>query len=276
MITIIFGAPGAGKTSLLTYFLKHVYLAHGRVLLKNTKTTIEYLNQTRTTPLTVPDKPPIFANFNSRFLVGYKKYFEPYFINPYYFGLPNDKMATQFVPPRSNIFISEAQTYYDSRKSANFPPHVARAYEKHRHYHLSFWLDVQRPEAIDLSIRRLDCRYIEVLGTENDMDRFGRIIKTVFRCREFENWTAVEQYINTGAGDYTETTYINEGNIFKNFNSYEYFNEFLPRDGQDFKLLTFNPHAAVRSDEKFYREAEPEEYRGKIAQTKKINKGQQI
>ena len=34
MITIIFGAPGSGKSSLNTYFLKELYRAQGKQLLE--------------------------------------------------------------------------------------------------------------------------------------------------------------------------------------------------------------------------------------------------
>ena len=40
MITIIFGAPGTGKTSLNTHFLQTEYKTHGRALLAQTQKRI--------------------------------------------------------------------------------------------------------------------------------------------------------------------------------------------------------------------------------------------
>ena len=109
MITIIFGAPGSGKSSLNTYFLKELYRAQGKQLLEAACDRIERLNQDRAIPLSCPDKPPIYADYAVKFKIGYEKWAEPYFINGYYLGLANDRMATLPVPPGSKIFLSEAQ-----------------------------------------------------------------------------------------------------------------------------------------------------------------------
>ena len=133
MITIIFGAPGTGKTSLNTHFLQTEYKTHGRALLAQTQKRIAEVNRTRVKPLTLPDKPPIFANYKASFKTGYEKTFEPYYINPFYLGLENGNMPTQYLPPQSRVFISESQRYYNSRKSSTLPDWVSRLYEMHRH-----------------------------------------------------------------------------------------------------------------------------------------------
>ena len=105
MITIIFGAPGTGKTSLSTHFLKQTYQTQGRALLSYTRGRIEAMNESRAVPRARPEKPPIFANYKVSFKTGYDKTFEPYFINPYYMGLPNEAMPTHYLPPGSKVFI---------------------------------------------------------------------------------------------------------------------------------------------------------------------------
>ena len=116
MITILSGAPGAGKSSLDTYFLKRAYFSQGRTLLDSCTNKIAELNKTRLNPLTPPDKPPIFSDYKVKFRVGYDEFFEPYYINGYYLGLANDRMATQFLPPYSKVFLGEAhelgQTFF--------------------------------------------------------------------------------------------------------------------------------------------------------------------
>lgn len=272
MITIIFGAPGSGKSSLNTYFLKELYRAQGKQLLEAACDRIERINQDRAIPLSCPDKPPIYADYAVKFKIGYEKWAEPYFINGYYLGLANDRMATLPVPPGSKIFLSEAQRYYDSRKSQTFPDHVSRAYEMHRHYGIDIWMDVQRVSLIDLNIRQICRRFIEVLRMEHKTDENGRILKTMFHCRTFGDWIAVDQYLTTGAKTYQEEVFVNEGNIFDCFNSFAYFDEFVPKEGADFRYLPFaGVNDQIREeDQKFYKFSEPEGYR--VAKTGKKEK----
>lgn len=275
MLHIIFGAPGAGKSSLEAYFLKQVYLTEGRLLLKQTLERIIVLNESREKNLTLPDKPPIFADFSIKLHVGYKKYFEPYYINGYYFGLSNEKMPTMYIPPFSKIFLGEAQRYYDSRQSATFPEFVSRAFEMHRHYGLDIYMDVQRVGLIDKNIRELCRHFIEVLSMQHEFDDMGRIVKTTFKCREFSNWPDVNEYLNSGSNNtYTETEYVNDGNIFECFNSYTYFENFLPPEGKDFQYLDYvSPNATKQYTgeiAEFYNRNEPKEYRsGKTSEKTK-------
>ena len=261
MITIIFGAPGSGKSSLSTYFLKTVYRREGKRRMEQSRELILRANAGRETPLTVPSAPPIFSNYRVRFKTGYEKWFEPYFVNGYYLGLPNDKMPTQFIPPASAVFLGEAQRFFNSRSNARIPDWVSRFFEMHRHYRVDVWMDVQRPILIDANIRELCKRFIEVREMAHDRDDAGRIVKTVFRCREFDRWGAVEQYLSAGAGGYRETEYVHDGNIFRSFDSYSYFDDFLPKAGNDFKMLPFR--GEQEGDEIFYKTDEPRGYRGK-------------
>lgn len=267
VITIIFGAPGTGKTSLNTYFLKNLYQTQGRALLTYTRGRIAAQNMKRAVPLAVPEKPPIFANYKVSFKTGYEKTFEPYYVNPYYMGLPNDLMPTQYLPPGSKVFISEAQRYYNSRKSATLPDFVSRLYEMHRHYGIDIWLDVQRANLIDLNIKEICKRFIEVREMRHEQDYAGRILRTAFRCREFDCWRAVEQYMETGAETYKKAVYRHEGNIFRSFDSYSYFEEFLPEEGKGFNYLPFLSRGEQKQtggDAVFYRTDEPAEYRGQV------------
>lgn len=265
MITIIFGAPGTGKTSLNTHFLQTEYKTHGRALLAQTQKRIAEVNRTRVRPLALPDKPPIFANYKASFKIGYEKTFEPYYINPFYLGLENGNMPTQYLPPQSRVFISEAQRYYNSRKSSTLPDWVSRLYEMHRHYGMEIFLDVQRANLIDLNIKEICKRFIEVREMRHEQDYAGRILRTRFSVREFDCWRAVEQYMETGAKTFRSVTHTHEGNIFRCFDSYSYFEEFLPDEGKDFKYLPFLTRAELKkagADAAFYKSDEPAEYRG--------------
>ena len=271
MITIIFGEPGAGKTSLMAHFLLDLYQREGSALLRECRQKVEALNEMRSTPFTLPSKPPIFSDFNVKFLVGYKKYFEPYYINGYYFGMQNDNMPTQLLPPKSKVFLTEGQRYFDSRKSATFPRFVSEAFEMHRHYGLDIYIDVQRPVLIDKNVRELCKRFIEVQGMEHQETQLtGQITATTFHCREFDSNAAVEAYLGGGEKIYRSTTYEHRGNILETFDSYGHFDDFLPKEGSDFHLLPFLGKGGKppKELEAFYKFTEPKEYRGGAAATK--------
>lgn len=274
MITIISGAPGAGKSSLLTFFLKMLYTLENQTLLKACQNRINQLNEKRVNKLDVPSKAPIFADFNVKFQVGYKEYYEPYYTNGYYIGLPNDRMTMQLFPPFAKIFLSEAQRYFDSRRSATFPDFASRAFEMHRHFGMDIYMDVQRVKLIDLNIRELCRHFIEVKSLENETDENGNVISSTWTCYEFNNWPDFEEYLNNGTANYVQITYRHEGNIFDCYNSYAYFEKFLPDDkpNANFNLLEFvskkDQELLPDSVKAFYKEGEPLEYRKKTDKEK--------
>lgn len=264
MITIITGKPGVGKTALNTYFCWLTYQNEREKLLKQARDKIEFLNESRETPLQAPTAPPIFTNYEVKFLVGYQKYYEPYYVNPYYLGLANEKLKTQFIPPFSRLFISEAQRYYNSRKSSTLPDWVSRWYEMHRHYGVEVYMDVQRGKLIDLNIRELCKKFIEVQAMELDTAGGSWIQKTRWKCREFSNMQDYDDYINGEGNNYTETKYEYDGDIFENYNSTSCFNEFVPAEGADFNYLPYHRADEQQDDEAaatFYSTLEPELYR---------------
>ena len=71
--------------------------------------------------------------------------------------------------------------------------------------------------------------------------------------------------METGAKTFRSVTHTHEGNIFRCFDSYSYFEEFLPDEGKDFKYLLFLTRAELKkagADAAFYKSDEPAEYRG--------------
>lgn len=267
MITIIFGRPGRGKTSLLTHFLIQTYRENGRKLLKFAAQCVTAANRTRTTPLTVPDAPPIFANYQVKIKTGYQKYYEPYYLNGFYFGLQNEKMPTQRILPGGKIFFTEAQRYYNSRKSQTFPEHVINAFAEHRQYYLDIFLDSQRFMNIDKSIRDLADRFLEVQGMKNVYDKNGWLVRSEFDCREFASPGDVELYLDGKEKTWQEVHFTHEGNLFQNFDSYGCFDDYLPPDGQDFDCMPYLTMSQVKelsaAHAVFYNNKEPKEYRGK-------------
>lgn len=272
MITIIFGKPGVGKTSLNAAFLKQEFLQEGKTLKQRCCNRIAALNIGRKKALTYPYEAPIFSDFEVQVKYGYKKQYKPYYINGFYFGLKNERLKTLNLPPYAKIHLCEAQKYFDSRKSKTFPSFVSRAFEMHRHYGLDITMDVQRLGLIDLNVREIAGRFIEVVNCVHEEDACGNIAKSTWICREFNSYQTVRDYLEAGGKDYYETTYINEGNIFDAFNSYGCFDEFVPDDGENFTYLKHlhgkNVKNLPEEIQRYYVSCEPKEYRGEIKEEK--------
>lgn len=264
MITFIIGAAGAGKTALAAYFLKTKYLEEGKEILRKSCALIDRANVQFGRQLSKPDRVPFYTNFRVRLHVGYKRYYEPYFMNGYYFGIANDVMETQFIAPGSVMVLDEAQRIFDSRKSGTFADWASYAFEIHRQARLDIYLIAQRGMLFDRNIKELGVRVIEVVGMENEEDLGGNVEKSTWHCREFENWQAAEQSLNTGEKTYKETTYVNDGNIFESFDSYAKLGEFLPPEGKDFDYLPQEkPERLTAREKEFYKTGEPKEYRSR-------------
>lgn len=260
MIHIIFGGPGKGKSSLQVCMAQTLRRDHGRSIMRNCQEMIDAA-RARGYELSYPDQIPIFSDFPMRFKTGYDKYYETYYVNGYYLGLPNESQDVMYVPPGSVIFLSEAQRYYDSRKSKTFPEWVSRFYEMHRHYGLDIYMDIQRPILVDANIRELCEEFIEIVELKHTYNFAGRIDGSVWYCRRWTEWKRVEQYQNTGEKNFEELEVKNSGNIFDSFNSFTYFDNFLP--AEDFSFLTFSPTEEERKHyAAYYDPAVPKTFRG--------------
>ena len=264
MITIIFGKPGAGKTSLMAHLMIDLYNQHRRELQKTCEDIIIEANRERIHQLPLPEKPPIFSNFAVEFLAGYKKKFSPYFFNPYYFGIENDEFPVQHILPGGVYFIDEGQRYFNSRKSGSFPDHVSRAFETHRHFKINIYIGVQRPKLIDLNIRELTPRFWEIVDTKHETNNYGGIIKTTWHIREYNSDAEVTEHLEKGQGGHEIPPIVHIGNIFEAFNSFEQKKLFFPKDDKEagFTLLPFRPDTELPEDIKeIYNTGEPKWYR---------------
>ncbi len=121
------------------------------------------------------------------------------------FGLPDIEHPTKFIPPYSSIFLMEAQSFLDSRKSRFFRQSVSRAYEIHRHYDLTIWLDCQRETLIDLNVRGISEKIIEMQKLDLKRDSLGRVVKCIWHMRIFNSAEEYDDYLASGK---TKKNYI--------------------------------------------------------------------
>ncbi len=238
MITVVCGLPGSGKSSLMASFIKSIYFSEGKHLLQSARSMINRYNEDRKNKLTLPEKPPIYSDFEVKFLVGYKKHYSTYFLNGFYFGLSNEDLKVLSVPPFSKVFLSEVQRYYDSRKSKSLPDFVSRLFEMHRHNFYDIYLDLQRIGLLDLNIRDLAAKIIEVCDMKHELDNMGNIISTTWNCHVFEKWEEFDVYLNgNGKKKPKIQKFYHYGNIFNSYDSYNYQSEFIPNEESDYLYL---------------------------------------
>lgn len=266
MIYIICGKPRVGKTALNTHFALQSVKRDGNLRLKRCIAEINAWNAMRgSNKLTIPQAPPIYTNYEANFKIGYKKSISPMWVNPFYVGLPNDNIPIQFILPYGELHITEGQRYWDSRESASLPDHVSRWFETHGHFFLDIYIDVQRAKLIDKNIRALAKKIIEVQRMVHVKDAYGRILRTMWFCREFASSADYETYADGGYAPYTTTRYTHEGNIFETYNSRSCKGDFVPPMTDNFTILLQPNEANVQTLpeelKKFYSSKMPKKFR---------------
>ncbi len=267
-ITAIIGEGGKGKTSLLTFFLKQDYITQGKQRMRSCIEQITAFNKARNTPLTLPDKPPYYTNFDITFPIGYRRNFTPFYLNPYYFGIPNIDKEVQAVMPHAAIFLNETDKIYDSREKS-LPEAVSALYNKQRHFWLDVYIELHRGMNADTLVRSNVHKFIEIQSQERTTDNAGNVIKIDWHCREFDGVKSYLAYLDKFGNDknYTSTVYTAYENIFNYYNSRECSKDFIPKEGADFSQLeqpsTVDITKIPAAIAKFYQSGEPKGWRKK-------------
>lgn len=282
VIVVFKNGTGVGKTAYMTAQMKYVVKEEGYRRQHACRNKIEELNKTRTTPLSIPDDFPVYANYNAEILIGYKKYFSPYWLNPYYFGLPNQGKPVQAVVPYAALFFTEADGVYDSANKTSLPEAVRGMYNKNRHWHLDIWIELHRSMALHVAIRDIANKFVEIYDVKSKKDEYGRTVSTTWTLREFDNWRDVEKYLQGSNGKdvkklYKTTTFTNDGDIYKCYNCEDCGFEFEPPENEDFSLLP--QKSKVKLSElsenvaQYYAPGEPPGFRSKPENKPKEQKG---
>ena len=183
------------------------------------------------------------------------------------------------VLPSARIYLSEAQRYYNARRSKDLPDWVSRFYEEHGHFDLNIMLDVQRPGLIDVNIRELVECFIEVRGMTNKYDESGNIVCSIFHLRVFSDWKFVDKYLSTGEKCYEEQNVVFQGCVFDYYKSMAYYDEFIPLE-QDFSTVRHldggTDDATLRRAKEMYQQTPPEGFYGKKKTTSESRRSEPI
>jgi hypothetical protein len=163
MITIFFGDPGSGKTSLMSAMAIDL-MCDSRDFVRSCRRIVQKLDLGGYC-ISLPDdlNHLVFSDYEivcKRELRPVQKSWE---VDGFRLGLPNERHETIKLPPYSSVFLDEGQRYYNSRVQASlFSDFVSGFYEMHRHYYLNIYLTCQRSGLIELNIRGVSQRFIEI------------------------------------------------------------------------------------------------------------------
>ncbi len=218
-IEIIFAPPRAGKTVYMTHRANITAYDHDRNCAMQSELQSKILagfDNIHTIPCHC-----VSANYD----ITLKKFrYTPRHsrrINPYRLGFNNPLVKTHFNIPYEFICITEAQKYFNSRMSKNYPDWQSRWFEQHGHNNLDILLDTQRPGLIDLNIRELSS-FTHIVKLDISYDRFGRPNRLEWLVRHIANLGLFEKYMASGQTDkscYDEEKVIAEYNVFGCYDS---------------------------------------------------------
>ncbi len=220
MITIICGEPGRGKTALMTYFAYVQMVEKGFEDYWNSCQRIDILKAGGFNNLKyLPYQHTVYADY----IIG-NEYLgmQSYYVDGFKVALTNPFFDTAFFAPYSNIYLDEAQKYYDSRMSKYLRECVYRFYQLHRHNHLNIYMTCQRLGNIDLNIRGMSERIIYVEALKISKDSYGQITNMKWVVSEFNSLKDAEKHVESFNVDNKENikTYEFKGDIFQLYNSY--------------------------------------------------------
>ena len=216
MIWILCGIPGAGKTSFLTYLAVQYMTELAQDRLEKLQDEVSMLNM-QGFNLTCPTDHIVYTNYSVEAKVQWYPDLLSYDLDGFDFGLYDIEHDTKFIPPYSSLFFMEGQTYLDSRQSRKFRASVSRAYELHRHYDLDIFIDAQRESLIDLNVRSLAAKVIELQEMTTKSDDMDNIVECAWKMRIFEDNKAYESYLSSNVltGKFIEKVVKFVYNVFR-------------------------------------------------------------
>lgn len=244
-INIVCGEPGCGKTSLLSYLASLDMTVNSFDKLQEVNSFIDVLNVGGYKLSYVKDH-VVFTNFYCKSHIKWFTDQLSHDMEGFEFGLPDPDHPTKFIPYGSILYFMEAQSFLDARRFKEFRASVSRAYELHRHWGLTIFLDVQRATLIDLNVRGISANILEVQSLKQKHNFNGNLIKCVWTVKVFSGSEAYESYLNTGkaSGKFETIKFVYEDDIFACYNSQANSALFLEnRENQDFYLGYHDPQA---------------------------------
>ena len=196
-MSIIFGANGTGKSSLMAHFLNQSAFDYERIAEGSAE--VEYMNETFGYNIPIPEH---FTYMNGTAVFQRNGYDgrQNLSLDPARLGIQSEApegVKCQFILPYATLGIDEAQTWFPSRDGA-VQNYQFSFFEKHRHNNLNIFFSTPRAKMIDLRIRKLSDAYF-IKNRTVHRDESGKISVT---------WNV--DYIPVGNIDLYDDASINE------------------------------------------------------------------
>ena len=227
MITLILGAPGAGK-SAFAVALGCIEMFN-RDRYKKCYLETAFLNSCGYVNLKAPEEHVVYFETGVISRIFGRKPRRAYECDGARFGLPvGKKSAKDFYPPYAYITFDEAQKNVDSRNYKNLEDAVKRGWEIHRHmgYDLVY---VSQFGNVDKVLRSLAERVVYIISKEQRLsDVKYKHIQSFWRYIEFKTFEEYEKWRNDGCPERVAKEYCFDGDIRRCY------------DGEAFKPLWFN------------------------------------
>ena len=218
MIELIYGDPGAGKTSyMVARGIENMYGEKARQARFNCRKLLNSMRAGGFTHVTMAKDHLVYAaGVNIRYIspnCGLRKNHD---LDPYRLRLPTDDFKDmQCLLPYSFCIIDEGARIFNSRNSSQFPDNASRYFEQHRKMELHFLIASQRFELIDVNIRALcPVKYIRKIDVKRD--RQGNVTKCTWTYDSWQTYREFEKGV-----DGTTETYTFNGNVFKYYDTHE-------------------------------------------------------
>lgn len=204
--------------------------------------TLEYvvrdLNSKRRIALTTPSAPPVYSNTDFKLQDNHGRKVTPVRISGCDVGIncPEDDREYKYLFPSSLIIMDEAHGEFKS-KSENLPIGQRKFFNQRRHNRLQIMLASPRAMLIHKDIRGSGAYGIEVQQMVNNYSKFGTLLSSCWYCREFPEEDELEAYIKSDGheGDYLETMYKHDGNVFELYDSFAHVGDFAPPEGEQYE-----------------------------------------
>ena len=189
-IVIIFGKRRTGKTALNTMFGLQKMSDHNRYL-----QCLDMLDSLRMQGVFL-ENPPfehiVYGNYKFTNKFGMLRYK----VNPFKMCLPNDEGIEydEFLP-NASFHIMEGQMVWKSKRTLN--NYCCGFFENSGHNGFDIYIDVQRVINIHKDIREITDRFITIENLSHQYNDRGKIIKSIWKCLEFNDWSIVDDYMKT-------------------------------------------------------------------------------
>ena len=194
-----------------------------------------------------------FSNYDCNCRGTIRPSLKTHLLNPFKVGLWCEDYDTDFFPPGSCLFITEAQRPFNAYMWPFVRPEIRAYWETGRQANIDAVFDTNKPKQVVNDIRSLCNRFIFLYKECEEIVKRGVCVGNILYVYEFKHWADVEKYLDSGTLQNHEQYELRlDRCYYKNYDSYQCrFLHLKGREKQDFKVEFFPEMQNVKDIEKF-------------------------